>query len=153
VALGDMVEQAWWGWVGGWTWWSQRSSPTFMIPWFWEMGTSPGLLSCGTGQFEWPSVQTELSQPLMEQRMASSCVRGGSDWRLGKISSLEEWSGLGPGCPGQWGSPHPWMGSKTVWMWPLGTWLSRHGGVGLAVGLGDLRGLLQPWWSSDSMIL
>jgi len=20
VALGDMVEQAWWGWVGGWTW-------------------------------------------------------------------------------------------------------------------------------------
>jgi len=19
VALGDMVEQAWWGWVGGWT--------------------------------------------------------------------------------------------------------------------------------------
>ena len=20
VALRDMVEQAWWGWVGGWTW-------------------------------------------------------------------------------------------------------------------------------------
>jgi len=76
--------------------------------------------------------------------MASSCIRGGSDWRLGKTSSLEEWSGLGPGCPGQWGSPHPWRGSKTVWMWPLGTWLSRPGGVGLVVGLDGLRGLLQP---------
>jgi len=38
---------------------------------------------------------------------ASSCVRGGSDWILGKISSLQECSGVGPGCPGQWGSPHP----------------------------------------------
>ena len=26
----------------------------------------------------------------------------------------------------------------------LGTWLSRHGGVGLAVGLDDLRGPFQP---------
>ena len=76
--------------------------------------------------------------------MASGCVRGGSDGTPGKISLLKEWSGLGPGCPGQWGSPHPWRGSKTVWMWPLGTWVSRHGGVGLAVGLDDLRGLFQP---------
>jgi len=53
--------------------------------------------------------------------MASSCVRGGSGWRLGKMSVLREWSGLGPGCPGQWGSPHPWRGSDTIWMWPLGT--------------------------------
>jgi len=79
-----------------------------------------------------------------QEEMASSCVRGGSGWRLGEISFLQEWSGLGPGCPGQWGSPHPWRGSKHVWMWPLGTGLSRHGGVGLVVGLDDLRGLLQP---------
>jgi len=42
--------------------------------------------------------------------MASSCVRGGSDWILGKISFLRKWSGVGPGCPGQWRSPHPWRG-------------------------------------------
>jgi len=84
--------------------------------------------------------------------MASSSLRGGSDWILGKMSSLEEWSGIGPGCPGRWGSPHPWRGSNTVWMWPLGTWLSRRGAVGLAVGLDGLRGLLQPSRSGDSMI-
>ena len=76
--------------------------------------------------------------------MASSCAKGGLDWILGKISLLTEWSGVGPGCPGQWGSPHPWRGSKTMWMWHLGTWLSRHGGVGMMVGLDDVRGLFQP---------
>jgi len=25
-----------------------------------------------------------------------------------KISLLEEWSGIGTGCPGRWLSPHPW---------------------------------------------
>jgi len=29
-------------------------------------------------------------------------------------------------------------------MWPLGPWLSSHGGVGATVGLDDLRGLFQP---------
>ena len=76
--------------------------------------------------------------------MASGCIRGRLDWILGKISFLKEWSGLGPGCPEQWWSPHPWRGSKTEWMWPLGTWFSRHGGVGLTVGLDDLGGLFQP---------
>jgi len=79
-----------------------------------------------------------------QEAMASSCIRGGLDWISEKISALKEWSGLGPGCPWQWWSPHPWRGSETVWMWPLGTWLSRHGGVGLVVGLDDLRGLSQP---------
>ena len=32
--------------------------------------------------------------------MASSCARGGSGWMLGTISSPEEWSGAGMGCPG-----------------------------------------------------
>ena len=71
--------------------------------------------------------------------MGNTMRRGGSDWILGKISLLQEWSGTGPGCPGQWWSPHPWRGSKTVWLWHLGTWFSRRGGVG--VGLGDLRDL------------
>jgi len=71
-------------------------------------------------------------------------LRGGLDWISGKISSLEEWSDLGPGCPGQWWSPHPWKGSKNVWMWHFGTRFSRRGGVGLTVGPDDLRGLFQP---------
>jgi len=62
----------------------------------------------------------------------------------GKISLLKEWSGFGTGCPGSWWSHHPWRHSKTVWMWQFRTWFSRHGGVGLAVGLDDLRGLFQP---------
>ena len=81
--------------------------------------------------------------------MASSCIRGGSDWILQKVSSPKGSSSPGPGCPGQWGSPHPWRGSNTVWMWPLGTWFSRPGGVGVTVGLGDLRGLSHPGWFCD----
>jgi len=57
---------------------------------------------------------------------------------LGKISLLQEWPG--PGCPGQWWSPHPWRGSKNIWMWHFKTRFSRHGGVGVMVGLDDLRG-------------
>jgi len=33
--------------------------------------------------------------------MASSCIRGGLDWMLGKISLLKEWSSIGRGCPGK----------------------------------------------------
>ena len=67
--------------------------------------------------------------------MASSCTRGGLGWISGKISLLKEWPGIGPGCPGQWGSPHPWRGPKTVWMWHFRTWFSRHGGVGVTADL------------------
>ena len=76
--------------------------------------------------------------------MASSCIRGGLDWISRKMSSLKEWSGTGPGCPGQWWGPRPWRGSKTMWILHFRTWFSRHGGVGLTVGLDDLGGLLQP---------
>jgi len=73
-----------------------------------------------------------------------SCVRGGLDWILGKKSLLKEWSDIGPGCPGKWWSHHPWRCSKNVYMWYFGIWFSRHGGVGLMVRLGGLRGLFQP---------
>jgi len=33
--------------------------------------------------------------------------QGDLDWILGKISSLKEWSGIGPGCPGRWLSHRP----------------------------------------------
>jgi len=39
---------------------------------------------------------------------------------------------------------HPWRCSKNVYMWHFGIWFSRHGGVGVMVGLDDLRGLFQP---------
>jgi len=39
--------------------------------------------------------------------LASSCVRGGLDWILGKISLLKEWSGIRTGCPGKWWSHYP----------------------------------------------
>ena len=78
------------------------------------------------------------------ERWPSSRAPAGVDRMLGKISVLEERSGVGPGCPGQWGSPRPWRGSKTVWMWHLGTGFSRRGGVGVTVGLDDLRGCFQP---------
>ena len=35
-------------------------------------------------------------------------------------------------------------GALDLWMWHFRTWLSRQGGVGLAVGPDDLRGLFQP---------
>jgi len=32
-----------------------------------------------------------------------------------------------------------------MWTWHFRTWFSRHGGVGLTVGLHDLRDLFQPY--------
>jgi len=46
--------------------------------------------------------------------MASNCIRGGLDQILGKISLLEEWSGIGAGCPRKWWSHHPWRFKKQV---------------------------------------
>ncbi|KAK4808483.1 hypothetical protein QYF61_005800, partial [Mycteria americana] len=48
--------------------------------------------------------------------MASSCVRGGLDWILGKISSPKVLSIIGTGCPGKWLSDQPWKYLKDIWM-------------------------------------
>jgi len=57
-----------------------------------------------------------------QERMASSCTRGGSGWILGRISSPEvlmQWHS----CPGRWCSHRPWRCSRcgTVgrgqWAW------------------------------------
>ncbi|CAM9987192.1 unnamed protein product [Bubo scandiacus] len=45
-----------------------------------------------------------------QEGMASSCTRAGSDWLLGRISLQKGLLGVGMGCPGQGGSPHPWRG-------------------------------------------
>ena len=44
--------------------------------------------------------------------MASSCIRGGSGWILGRISSLKDWWGIGTGCPGKCWSHRPWRCSR-----------------------------------------
>jgi len=69
-------------------------------------------------------------------------VFGGLKLRLGrfrldirKYFLLKERSGTGTGCPGQWWSPHPWRGSRTVWMWHLGTGLPAVGDPASAGGL------------------
>jgi len=46
--------------------------------------------------------------------MASSCIRGGLDWILGKNSLLKERSDIAIGCPGKWWSHHPCRCSKSV---------------------------------------
>ena len=34
-----------------------------------------------------------------QEEMPSSCIRGGLDWILGKMSLLKVWSGIGTGLP------------------------------------------------------
>jgi len=64
--------------------------------------------------------------------MASSCIREGLVWIVGKISVLKEWSDIGPGCSGQRWSPHPCVKlSRTVtvlqlWLRGLSRGLQRE---------------------------
>jgi len=53
-------------------------------------------------------------EPSHREMVALSCIRGGSDWILGKISLLREWSGIGTGCPGKWWGHCPWRCSKSM---------------------------------------
>jgi len=46
--------------------------------------------------------------------MASSCIRGGLDYVLGKISLLKEWSDIRIGSPRGWWSHHPWRCLQNV---------------------------------------
>jgi len=92
-----------------------------------------------------PELRKELLPlPLWQRsRTAQDPVQLQADQLAGHQSAC--WSpGRPTGCPGQWWSPHPWRGSKPVWMWHLRTWFSRHGGLGLEIGLDDLGGLFQP---------
>jgi len=68
--------------------------------------------------------------------MASSCIRGGLDWILGKISSLKALSNTETGCPGKWWSHHTWRYLKDEQTWHLGTWLVVNLAVlGLHLGM------------------
>lgn len=46
-----------------------------------------------------------FSQVTKQEEMASIWARGGLDWLLGKLSSLEGWSGIGTICPGKLWNP------------------------------------------------
>lgn len=48
--------------------------------------------------------------------MASSCIRGGLNWKSGRIPLQKGWSG----CPWRWWNLHLWRYSRH-WMWHLGT--------------------------------
>ena len=47
----------------------------------------------------WVSASSPMQLAIELDGMASSCIRGGSDWKLGNPSSLREWSGTGMGYP------------------------------------------------------
>ncbi|KAK4809894.1 hypothetical protein QYF61_023381 [Mycteria americana] len=97
------------------------------------------------------SVSSPRSQVTGREEMASSCARGDLDWILGNFTSPKGLSSIGPGCPGQWWSRHPWRYLKAVWMRCLGTWCSGGlGSVRFTVGLHDLKGLFQPIRFCDS---
>jgi len=49
----------------------------------------------------WVLVSSPKQLAIGQEAMASSCVRGGLDYVLGKISLLKEWSDIGTGCPGE----------------------------------------------------
>ena len=50
----------------------------------------------------WSLASAPIQLVIRQGGMASSCARGGSDWILGNISSLKEWSGAQTGWPGRW---------------------------------------------------
>lgn len=68
-------------------------------------------------------------------------MRESSDWRLGKISSLKCWPGIGTGSSGQQWSHRAWNCSEGVWDAVLGDY---GGAAGLMVGMDDPRRLFPP---------
>jgi len=75
--------------------------------------------------------------------MASGCVRGDLAWILENFFTervVKRWTRLPREVVE---SPSLEVFEKCVDV-DFRTWFSRHGGVGLMVGLDDLRGLFQP---------
>lgn len=75
------------------------------------------------------------SQAIGQEKIASSCTKGGLGWILGKISSPEGLSSFGTGCSGKRLVTIP----GNLLMWHLGIWFrGGHGRVRFAIGLDDL---------------
>lgn len=62
---------------------------------------------------------------------------------------FSEWPSIGTGCLGEWWGSLPWRYSRAVGWWHWGMW--AVGTVGW-VRLGELRGLFQTSWFSDSIL-
>lgn len=75
-----------------------------------------------------------------------------SSWIPGRISFLEELSGIEADCLGKWWKHHRQKSSGNNWTWHLVLWLNWHGGVWWKVGLEDLGVLFQPYWFHDFVI-
>lgn len=82
----------------------------------------PALVSCWRIQLHFFfNAQLHPRQLVIgQEEMTSGCVRGGSGWISGKISSLNEWLCTGRGCPGKQWNHHSWVFSKmrghgTLW--------------------------------------
>lgn len=61
-------------------------------------------------------------------------------------SFQREWLNIGTSCPGKCWNHCPWNCSRNLEMWYWGTWVNRHGGVGLTVGLDYFSGFFQTLW-------
>lgn len=73
------------------------------------------------------------SLQIIEQRVENPCTCGILEWILEKISSPEEWWGIGTGCLGKWWSHHPWRCPRKEWMWHWVTWFCGYDGHGLGL--------------------
>jgi len=144
--LQDTVEQARCRWVDGWTWWPSRSFPNsdFLHPWSWPGGDG-SVVPCVPGR-SW--AVTGWLYHASGHSWAGTVVLG---WRL-DLMTFEVFSKLWFSASlisaGWW-----WVGCTTC-LWSqldsdgsliacFRTRFRRHGGVGLMVGLDDLRGLFQ----------
>jgi len=80
-------------------------------------------------------VSSDCWQVTGQGEMASSCTKVSLGWISGNTSLQKGLLSTGIGSPGRRLSHHPWMCSKTVWMWCSGTWL-REGLLVRVVWLG-----------------
>ena len=119
-----------------------RTTPTS-----WKASMKGGRTRCNCGGL-WVRCKTQHTGNVR-------AVRSNFDSILGKMSFLQEWSGTGPGCPEQGWSPHPWRGSKNVWMWHLGRGLAGMGVLGWRLDLmifeifSNLHDSMKQWWKGS----
>jgi len=78
-------------------------------------------------------VSSPKEQVIGQEKMSSSCARGGLDLILGKISSPKEWLSIATSYPGKWDE------APSLKVFRIYTDVVLRD-----IGLSDLRGLFQP---------
>ena len=75
-----------------------------------------------------------------------SCIRGSSDWTLGKSLSQRGWLVTGTGSPGKWSQHQACQSSRSVWTVLLIIWFSfRQSYKEQGAALSDPYGSLPTW--------